>query len=249
MNRPGEAVSGRRLKTLLLDLDGTLLQVDMSLFLEAYFPLLASLFGADDLPRFREALISSVGEMLRSRDGAKLLSTVFLESFAPKVGRDPAGVLATLDRFHRNGIDSLRSLTKPVPAAKPLLERALALGYDLVLATNPVFFRPAIDARLRWAGLQEIPFRFVSSADNMHFCKPHREYFAEILENIGREPVECLMVGDDPEKDLPARRAGIATWLVPSEGGSPGTDRPDYKGSLSRLSSMLEDLTGPTPLP
>lgn len=221
----------------------------MPRFLEAYFPLLASRFGADDLPRFRQAMIDSVGDMLRSRDGGRLLSAVFLESFSPRVGKDPSDVMAVFDAFHREGIDALQPLTKPVAGAKELLEKAGGLGYDLVLATNPVFFRPAIDARLRWAGLQKIPFRFVSSADNMHFCKPHTGYFREVLGKIARGPAECLMIGDDPDKDLPAGRAGIATWFVPTRGREPGEESPDYTGGLALLSSLLEDLTGPTDLP
>lgn len=215
----------------------------MSRFLEAYFPLLASRFGAGgDLPRFREALIDSVREMMRLGDGERLLSTVFLESFAPKVGRDAAEVTAVFEDFHRDGIDTLRDLTKPVPEARPLLERAAALGYDIALATNPVFFRPAIDARLRWAGLEDFPFRFVSSADNMHYSKPHTEYFDEVVTGIGGEPSRCLMIGDDPEMDMSARWAGIATWFVPTAGRSLYQGGSDYAGSLADLAAWLEEL-------
>jgi len=84
-------------------------------------------------------------------------------------------VTAVFEDFHRDGIDALRPLTGPVPEARPLLEKAASLGYDIALATNPVFVRQAIDARLRWAGLGDIPFLFVSSANNMHFNKPHTE--------------------------------------------------------------------------
>ena len=241
MNPPGSD-SGRAFKALLFDLDGTLLRVRMSRFLESYFPLLAARFGAGgDHPRFREALIDSVREMMNIRDGKRLLSTVFLESFAPKVGRDAAGVTAIFEEFHRDGIDALNGLTEPIPEARPLLEKAAALGYDIALATNPVFFRPAIDARLRWAGLEGFPFSFVSSADNMHFSKPHAEYFAELLEKTGKEPVQCLMIGDDPVMDMPAREAGIATWFVPTEGKSLKREGSDYSGSLADLAAWLEE--------
>jgi FMN phosphatase YigB (HAD superfamily) len=245
MNPPGSD-SGRTFKALLFDLDGTLLQVRMSRFLEAYFPLLAARFGADDdLPRFRGALIDSVRDMLESRNDRKLLFQVFLDSFAPKVDRDAAGVTTVFEGFHRDGIDALRPLTRPVPEARPLLEKAASLGYEIALATNPVFVRQAIDARLNWAGLGEFPFLFVSSADNMHFCKPHSEYFEEVLENIGRKPADCLMIGDDPKMDMPAREAGIATWFVPSEGKSLAQGGSDYSGSLADLASWVEDHEAP----
>jgi FMN phosphatase YigB (HAD superfamily) len=237
------------LKGLLFDLDGTLLDVRMSLFLESYFPLLAGRFGVgEDLPRFREALIGSVRMMMDNRDGNRILSRVFLESFSPKVGMSEERVTRIFRGFHREGIDSLRPLTRAVRQARPLLDRALELGYDIALATNPVFFREAIDARLRWAGLKGVPFPFVSSAENMHFCKPHPEYFNEVLDGIGREPAECMMIGDDPHMDMSAGEVGLATWFVPSAERSVPPAHADYAGSLEDLAVWLERPTAPTPL-
>jgi len=246
--------SGREQKPpltgLLFDLDGTLLDVRMPLFLESYFPLLAGRFGAgDNLPRFRKALFGSVRMMMNNRDGSRTLSRIFLESFSPKVGMSQEEVIRVFREFHREGIDSLRPLTRAVRQAKPLLDRALELGYDIALATNPVFFREAIDVRLRWAGLKDVPFPFVSSAENMHFCKPHPEYFTEVLKGIGREPAECMMIGDNPHMDMPAGEAGLATWFVPSAERSTSPADADYAGSLEDLGAWLERPTAPTPLP
>ena len=64
---------------------------------------------------------------------------------------------------------------------------------------------------------------------------------AEVLEKIGREPAQCLMIGDDPVMDMPAREAGIATWFVPTEGKSLKREGSDYSGSLADLAAWLEE--------
>lgn len=226
--------------TLLFDLDGTLLDIHMPAFLAAYFPLLAPRFGFDgDVGRFREILFESVRLMMHSRDGRRRLDRVFLDSFAPRVAMKEEAVLEAFGDFHREDIDRLRRLTRPLPAARPLLERALSRGYTLALATNPVFFREAVEARLRWAGLEGVPFSLLSTAENMHFCKPHPEYFGELLRHLGKAARECVMIGNDPAKDMPASRVGITTFYVPSPGEGERAVNADHTGSLEDLNRWL----------
>ena len=103
-------------------------------------------------------------------------------------------------------------------------------------------FREAIEARIRWAGLEDVPFRFVSAAENMHACKPHPEYFLEVLERIGRKSAECVMVGDDPVKDMPAARVGITTFFVPLPGERRRPAAVARAGTLEDLARWLEEL-------
>jgi FMN phosphatase YigB (HAD superfamily) len=233
--------------TLLFDLDGTLLDIHMPTFLEAYFPLLAPRFRrGGDVPAFREILFDAVRLMMNSRDGGRRLARVFLDSFAPRVAMTEEEVLEAFEDFHREDFDGLRKLTRPQPTARPLLEGALARGYTLALATNPVFFREAVKARLRWAGLEGIPFEFISTAENMHFCKPHPEYYEEVLRHLGKGAAECVMIGNDPAKDMPASRVGITTFYVPSPGDEGRAVTSDHTGSLEDLNRWLESL-GPVP--
>jgi FMN phosphatase YigB (HAD superfamily) len=232
--------------SLLFDLDGTLLDVHMPSFLDAYFPLLAPRFGAeDDIPAFKRALIESVRLMLQNRSPDRPLARIFLESFAVARGMTPGGVRAVFHDFHRLDFDRLRPLTRPFHEARPLLEKALSLGYQLAIATNPVFMKEAIESRIRWAGLDGIPFRFVSSIENMHFCKPHPEYFTELLRHLGRSPEECVMIGNDPAKDLPAHRVGITTYFLPGPQEHRRPETADHTGTLNDLSLWLDTL-GPS---
>ena len=147
-------------KVLLFDLDGTLLDVHMPSFLEAYFPLLAPFFEAfDDVEEFRKKIMTAVRMMLHNRDETRLLSRVFLDSFASAAGTSREAARSALRDFHQSEFEKLRFLTRPIPEARPLLEKALGLGCELALATNPVFFPEAIRARVAWAGLTDIPFQ------------------------------------------------------------------------------------------
>jgi FMN phosphatase YigB (HAD superfamily) len=232
-----------RITTLLVDLDGTLLDIEMRGFLEAFFPLAAARFGGPaDAPRITEALEAAARAMSEARDGARTVDQVFLESFAPAVGRTVEDVRETFSSFYRGEFENLRRLVRPVPGARAFVERALGLGCQLILATNPVFFLDAIDARVRWAGLSAVPsfFALVTGAELMCWTKPYTAYYRQILDMIGRRPEECLMVGDDPRMDMAAKRAGIATWLAVPAGAAPrNTPLADRWGTLEQLAAWL----------
>jgi FMN phosphatase YigB (HAD superfamily) len=178
--------------------------------------------------------------MMTAEDGARTLDLVFLEAFAPAVGRTPEEARATLDAFHRGEFERMRRLVRPIPGARCFVDRALALGCELVLATNPVFFLGAIRARQRWAGLGDVPFALVTGAELMNWAKPHAGYYRQLLSMLGRRPEQCVMAGDDPRMDMAAKEAGIATWLVEHDGATV-RDAPlaDRRGTLGQLGAWL----------
>lgn len=227
--------------TLLLDLDGTLLDVDMPAFLQAYFSLAGRRFvGTAELPRLTPALAAAARKMAAYRAGTRTLDRIFLEAFSPATKRPPTEVRGIFSAFHRAEFEQLRRFTAPRPAARPLLETALALGYALAVATNPVFFLDAIRARLRWAGLDGFPFTLITCAENMRSAKPHRQYFTQVLELLDRRADECLMIGDNPAMDLPAGLLGIGTWLViPEPEESASVAGADFRGTLEELADWL----------
>ena len=230
-----------RFTTLLLDLDGTLLDVEMRGFLEAFFPLAAARFGGPgETHRIAAAMTEAARAMFAALDGARTLDLVFLESFAPAVGRAPEEVRASFEEFYRDEFERMRRLVRPHPGARDLVEHALGLGCELVLATNPVFFLGAIRARARWAGLGDVPFALVTGAELMRWVKPHAGYYRQILALTGRRPEACLMAGDDPRMDMAAKQAGIATWLV-EHGGATAREAPlaDRRGTLDELAAWL----------
>jgi len=117
----------------------------------------------------------------------------------------------------------------------------LELGLEVVVATNPIFPIHAVRQRIDWAGLGDINFKHVTSYEHCHFCKPNPDYYREIVDRIGRQPQECLMVGNDVEEDLAAAKIGMKTYLVTDcLLNSKKLDfTTDYQGTLQELADSI----------
>lgn len=242
---------------LCFDLDGTLLDLDLQAFMKAYIDLIGQKFASQvPLERFARQLLASTDAMVAAKDPSRTTLQVFVDDFFPKLGLDPAQ-MEVFQRFHAEEFHRLKACARALPEVPPLLEAAVARGYRLVLATNPIFPEAAIRERMRWAGVDGFPWVLITSCENMHYTKPHPEYYQEILDKIGADGRECLMVGNDPWRDLPASLVGMRTFLVrrpgqeadddprqywPTADPAEGRPRliPDAVGTLEDLRRMIE---------
>ena len=134
--------------------------------------------------------------------------------------------------------------TKPSPLSDQIVKRAKEKGFEIYLATNPVFPRCATMNRIRWAGLDARDFRTITTYETCRYCKPNQEYFKKILEEFQLRPEECLMVGNDVGEDLPARELGIRTYLVTDtmENKKNLPIETDYMGTLAELKEFIEKM-------
>ena len=77
----------------------------------------------------------------------------------------------------------------------------------------------------------------------MHATKPNREYYAEILDRIGVDSADAIMVGDNWENDIkPAAALGLDTFWVndlPVDPPSPNTVT--GSGSLTAFHAWLQN--------
>lgn len=108
-------------------------------------------------------------------------------------------------------------MTETRPVTRPLIEHCFAQGWQVIIATNPLFPRSAIEQRLAWAGVpvSEYPYALVTSYENMHSTKPHPAYYHEILQRVGARAEKTLMVGDDWDNDIvPAGAIGLQTYWI-----------------------------------
>ncbi len=236
---------------VLFDLDDTLLGNDMGVFLPAYFARLGD-FATPRIERnrFRDALVLSTRAMIECGDPTQSNSDVFWQHFAPASGMAREEAEAFFDRFYRDEFPHLEGLTQPRAEARDLVALCADRGWPLVIATNPVFPRIAIEERLRWAGIPvtEWSYALVTSYENMHSTKPRPSYYREIAERLLAEPATMLMVGNDPRQDtMPARRAGMQTFTV-LEGEAAGPADPSggvaglRSGTLGDLLAWLSSL-------
>jgi len=238
-------------RALLLDLDNTLLRNDMERFIPAYLATLADFmtdyFSPDALIPH---LMRATRAMLADTDPSRTNMEVFDEAFFPAIGRTRCELEPIFEQFYTTRFPQLRSLTRPDPAARPLMEWAFEQGFQVAIATNPLFPRTAIEQRLAWAGVpaDEFPYDLITSYEDMHATKPHPAYFLEIARRLGREAGECLMVGDDWGMDiLPALEVGMQAYWIAEPGQIPPTEGaiPIGTGRLADFSRWLRRLPSP----
>jgi FMN phosphatase YigB (HAD superfamily) len=241
--------------TLLFDLDDTLLGNDMGTFIPAYFAHITAHFPAADPQQLINALMSATRAAIANRDAGRNLAGILYRRLFPAMNWEQAEWLPHFDEFYRTRFAQLRGLTERRPPARALLEWAIAAGHEVVIATSPLFPRLAIGERLRWAGIDDLPFARITSLENSHFAKPHPEYFAEILAHLGRRPDEALMIGNDWENDIaPSVALGLANyWIAPPNSRPPeGVNQHTFGiGSLEMFwdwaKATLPNLTLPPP--
>ncbi len=204
------------LKTVLFDLDGTLLPLDQDEFTDGYF----SLLGEELAPRgyepglLRKTILGGTVAMMKN-DGSRLNSEVFWEYFAGVYGEDAARRdKPAIDAFYDGRFSEARRYCGFDPGAAAAVRELKARGYRVALATNPVFPRNAMRHRIEWAGLSYDEFEFVSDYENSRFCKPNPAYFTEFTGRLAAEPGETLMVGNDMREDLAAVPAGLGVFFI-----------------------------------
>lgn len=231
-------------KAILFDLDGTLLPVDTDLFLQEYLKLLSKYTAPYMEPEpFVAKLMEATFHMIADTNPHKTNEQVFMEKFFTLTGLKPDVMMPVFDSFYATEFCRLEKVCAVNPMAPKLVEQALKKA-KVVIATNPVFPLVAVKERLRWIGIAGVPFDLITSYEIMHYCKPHLEYYWEIIDRIGVEPQECLMVGNDVDEDLVARQIGMKTFLVEQYLiNRTGRDfETDFRGTLEDCLNLLAGL-------
>ena len=201
------------IKTILFDLDGTLLPMDQDKFIEGYFGAMAKRFislGYDG-EKSVKSVWRAIGVMFNN-DGKQTNEEVFWQNLGEfeKVSAESE----IFDDFYKNEFQTLVkfcSFNKEIPKMIKELKKA---GYKLVLATNPVFPPIGTNSRIKWAGLDASDFDLITTYDNIGYCKPNTEYYSDIVKRLNLRAEECLMVGNDIDDDMTAEQIGMKVFLL-----------------------------------
>lgn len=231
---------------ILFDLDGTLLNIDMEIFLQHYFRKMHEMAresGYNEAGRLVEQIFKSTGVMIANRDPEFSNETVFMQDFLASWQYPEDEMRGFFDRFYASAFPGLCRYCQPFSGIPEMMRKIVDRGTKVVIATNAVFPLTALQQRLDWAGLGKFEFDLITSYEIMHFCKPHTDYYQEITEQIGVSPEKCLMVGNDVGEDLPAARIGMKTFLVEDMliDKADGI-KPDRRGKLSDLFAFVDSL-------
>lgn len=237
------------IKAILLDLDDTLLGNPTESFVTNYLEVLSAhlrdrLGVTSDVVT---ALMVGVRAVVRSDNPRTTNAETFYATFDPLLGVDRAEYGAAIDEFYRDVYPQLRPITQQRPGARRLVDWLLAHDYKVAVATNPFFPATAIEQRLAWAGLpvNDVPFAFVTTLENVHYAKPHPAYYEEILARVGVQADEAIMVGDDWDNDIvPAQQAGLNTFWLCAEDAQACPEQEhqaDGCGTLADFACRVQD--------
>lgn len=221
------------MNTFLFDLDGTLLPMDMKLFEKLYFEGMAKMFNNIMDPKELVSLIWTSTKVMVSNTENITNEIVFMADLAKRIGSDLPLFQERFDEYYETGYHNVKESTREVQCMRDSIYLLREKGYKIVIATNPLFPKSAIHTRIRWAGFEPEEFDYISTFETNHYCKPQIEYYQEVLDDINRSAVECIMVGNDVQEDLIIKTLGAKTYLI-TDNMLHRTDEDivtDYKGT------------------
>lgn len=204
-----------KLTTVLFDLDGTLLPMDLDYYTKEYFKLLSSKMTAYgyEPKQLVDAVLAGTAAMVKN-NGEQTNEAVFWQKFSDIYGQEALSHKCIFDTFYENEFQKTKELCGYNPMAADTVHLIKKIGLRTVLATNPIFPAAATKSRIRWAGLQPEDFELYTTYENSCFCKPNTDYYRDILKKMNISAEECLMVGNDVTEDMVAKTLGMKVFLI-----------------------------------
>jgi len=245
------------LTAVLFDLDNTLIRFSERVFFDSYLSKVPKAF-ADIMPAgiFIEKLLLST-QALMHNNGEMSNADYFMNLFSAGYEERRDELWSRFMTFYETEYDQFKAIMSVLPGVKAVFLKLRENRVKLVIASNPIWPLNVQMKRLAWAGLEDIEFDLVTHIGNMSHCKPRIEYYQEVCQKIDEGPEVCLMVGNDPVKDMVVSKIGMKTYLV-TEGATdesalelsrsvrtetPGEiPEPDFKGPLSCVPDAVEAL-------
>ena len=116
--------------------------------------------------------------------------------------------------YYINEFNELGASVKPYNGLNEVLLNLKEKGYQLILATNPLFPPIATQNRIKWAGIDSDVFSHITTYDNSYYSKPNIKYYQEIFDDFEMLPDESIMIGNDMIEDLVITELGCDIYIV-----------------------------------
>ena len=171
----------RTFRAVFFDLDGTLLPMDVDVFMKSYFRALGGYVARMGIApdQFMAGMKRGITAMATNDSGhanAESFWPEFLACIDMPEGVTAETLQAAIGDFYENEFGELGADVQPNPAAARAIEALAAKGYPLVLATMPMFPRRGVEWRLRWAGIDSAVFSRITTFENSTAVKPKPDY-------------------------------------------------------------------------
>lgn len=231
------------MNTVIFDLDGTLLPMDQEQFIQIYFKELAKRAGSFGyMPEDMQKAVWIGTKAMLENDGRMTNEERFWKSFVKIFGEEVRAMESEFYKFYLNEFSKAKIATTPTPLSNKSVKILKEKGYKVALATNPLFPRIATLTRMEWAGLDPQDFEIITTYENSSFCKPKLEYYKDVLEGLGKNPNECIMIGNDVNEDMCVEELGMDTFLLTDCVIDYGKDISKYKqGNFEELYNFINN--------
>ena len=200
------------MKTILFDLDGTLLKMDFDTFIKAYIGSLVKKYGHEINPELLvKALTQSIYATI-GNDGRSTNEEVFLANFNAITNSHYRS--EDFEEYYLNEFQKIKDVLQIDGEARAIIDLLKAKGYRLILATNTIFPRIATLQRMGFIGLKPEDFEYITHYSNCHYTKPNLDFYRELLNEIHEVPENCIMVGNDLDEDMVVNELGMDFVLI-----------------------------------
>lgn len=201
-------------KNILFDLDGTLLPMDIDEFEKAYFKgLCKSMIDKIDPQDLYKHIWGGTKAMVLN-DGKKTNMEVFRDYFNTNTDLDYDTCEPTFIEYYKTGFQDCVQVCGVSDISKKIVEVLQSKGYNVAIATNPIFPQVATYSRLNWLGIDPESVSLVTTFENSNHAKPNPAYFKEVCDKLNVQPEDCIMVGNDVAEDGVASTLGINVLLI-----------------------------------
>ena len=206
------------IKAVLFDLDGTLLPMDQDVFVKAYFGGIAKKLAPHgyEPEKLIGAIWSGTSAMIKNT-GEKFNEEVFWDDFEKYFGDKGRADISLFDSFYETNFDQVQQVCGYNPQAAETVNQIKEMGLRVALATNPIFPAIATKKRMKWAGLTPERFELYTTYENSRYCKPNLDYYKDIINQMGMNPEDCLMVGNDVGDDMVVTELGMKAFLLTND--------------------------------
>ncbi len=200
------------MKAVFFDLDGTLLPMDLDLYLKYYFDSLADFLcsNGDEKKHLYDTVMQAIYAAV-ANDGSKTNRQIFIDAFAEEgLPYDEE----RYDEYYRSDFEKARAACGVNQKASRLIKYLKERGMRIVLATNPLYPAAATEARIRWAGLEKEDFEYITTYENSSYSKPNPMYYTDLAAKLGLDAPDVLMVGNDTRDDITAASVGMRLFFL-----------------------------------
>lgn len=204
------------IKTVLFDLDGTLINMDQEAFIKAYFGSIeeyCTKAGFDG-----KLVLKGVGAAtmkMVANDGSTTNEELFWQVFSATTNISKEAIEGVFIKYYDDMFDAVIECScKRNEQAIELVRELSKKGINIIISTNPLFPQIATFKRLRFGGFEPESFELVTTYENSSYAKPNLAYYREIMQQFNLSSDECMMFGNDVKEDYCIKELGVKIYLL-----------------------------------